>query len=404
MTPREQAAALAQGCERVETPAELAARLEAKWRLTVKLGIDPTGSYLHLGHAVVLHKLQEFVTFGHRVILLIGDFTARIGDPTGRNDTRPPLDDEAIAQNMRDYREQAGTVLDLERVEVMYNSTWLAPLSLDALIGLLAQTTVAQMLARNDFAERYAGGVPIALHEFLYPIAQAYDSVAMQADVELGGSDQLFNLLLGREYQHHAGQPKQICITTPILEGTDGAVRMGKSRGNFIGLTEAPNEQFGKLMRIPDELVPRYALLAAFRSAQSVAALEAQLAAGSLHPMDAKKDVAQEIVARYHGARAARLARDGFEATVQRGEEPSDMPEIESPGSWRTVADALVGCGFATSKREAERLVAGRGVKVDGLLVEDARRAWAEAASTVLSVGSRRFVRILRRSRASSAG
>jgi tyrosyl-tRNA synthetase len=404
VNPREQVDVIVSGSERVETPAELVARIADKRRLTVKLGIDPTGSFLHLGHAVVLHKLQEFVTLGHRVILLIGDFTARIGDPTGRNDTRPPLDDEAIAQNMRDYREQAGTVLDLERVEVMYNSTWLAPLSLDALIGLLAQTTVAQMLARNDFAQRHASGVPIALHEFLYPIAQAYDSVAMQADVELGGSDQLFNLLLGREYQQHAAQPKQICITTPILEGTDGIVRMGKSRGNYIGLTEPPSEQFGKLMRIPDALVPRYAQLAAFRSPESVTALEAQLAGGSLHPMDAKKDVAQEIVARYHGAEAARSARRSFEATVQRGEQPPDMPEIRSPGSWRTLADALIGCGFATSKREAERLVAGRGVKLDGIVADDARRAWFEAPSAVLSVGNRRFVRIFGRPPASSGG
>jgi len=404
VNPREQVDVIVSGSERVETPAELVARIVEKRRLTVKLGIDPTGSFLHLGHAVVLHKLQEFVTLGHRVILLIGDFTARIGDPTGRNDTRPPLDDEAIAQNMRDYREQAGTVLDLERVEVMYNSTWLAPLSLDALIGLLAQTTVAQMLARNDFAQRHASGVPIALHEFLYPIAQAYDSVAMQADVELGGSDQLFNLLLGREYQQHAAQPKQICITTPILEGTDGIVRMGKSRGNYIGLTEPPSEQFGKLMRIPDALVPRYTQLAAFRSPESVTALEAQLAGGSLHPMDAKKDVAQEIVARYHGAEAARSARRSFEATVQRGEQPPDMPEIRSPGSWRTLADALIGCGFATSKREAERLVAGRGVKLDGIVVDDARRAWVEAPSAVLSVGNRRFVRIFGRPPASSGG
>jgi len=395
VTPQEQAAVLTSGAERVETPAELIARIGEKRRLTVKLGIDPTGSFLHLGHAVVLHKLQDFVAFGHRVILLIGDFTARIGDPTGRNDTRPPLTDEEIAQNMRDYRVQAGTILDLERVEVMYNSAWLAPLSLDALIGLLSQTTVAQMLARNDFAERYVSGVPIALHEFLYPIAQAYDSVAMQADVELGGSDQLFNLLLGREYQHHAGQSKQICLTTPILEGTDGVVRMGKSRGNYIGLTEPASQQFGKLMSVPDTLLPRYAELAAFRSPQSVATLRSGLASGSLHPMDAKKDIAEETVARYHGTEAARSARRGFEATVQRGEEPSEMPEIDYPGSWRTVADALVGCGFAASKREAERLVAGRGVKIDGIIVEDPHRAWVDAPSTVLSVGSRRFVRIL---------
>ena len=403
MTPRDQAAHLSTGCDHVETIAELEERIAAKGRLTVKLGIDPTGSFLHLGHAVVLHKMQQFVELGHRVILLIGDFTARIGDPSGRNDTRPPLTDEMIAQNMRDYRAQAGKVLDLERIEVMYNSTWLAPLSLGDLIGLMAQTTVAQMLTRNDFSDRYASGTPIALHEFLYPIAQAYDSVAMHADVELGGSDQLFNLLVGREYQHHAGQPKQICLTTPILEGTDGVVRMGKSRGNYIGISEPGSEQFGKLMSLPDALVPRYAELAAFYSPQEVAAVRSAVAAGTLHPMDAKKGVAEAIVARYHGLAQARAARERFEATVQRGETPSEMPEFPYAG-WRTVAEAIVACGFAASKREAERLIAGGGVKLDGTVVNDSRQRWdADArAPIVLSIGTRRFARILPAERADS--
>lgn len=395
MTPFEQATFLASNCEKVETTDELVARIAAKSPLTVKLGIDPTGSFLHLGHAVVLHKLQQFVELGHRVILLIGDFTARIGDPTGRNDTRPPLSDEEIAANMHDYREQAGVVLDLERIEVMYNSTWLAPLLLGDLIGLMAQSTVAQLLARNDFAQRYAEGVPIALHELLYPIAQAYDSVAMRADVEIGGSDQLFNLLVGREYQRHAGQSKQICMTTPILEGTDGVVRMGKSRGNFIGLREPPSEQYGKLMSLPDALLPRYALLAAFWSSERVTALRAQIDNDSLHPMAAKKDIAQEIVARYHGLDAARIARERFEATIQRREAPTDMREVVADPRWRMVSDALVGCGLATSKREVERLVAGGGVKLDGATLTDPGRSLTFDRAVVLSVGSRRFVRIL---------
>jgi len=303
------------------------------------------------------------------------------------------LSDDEIAANMRDYREQAGTVLDLERVEIAYNSTWLAPLTLPQLIALMAQTTVAQMLARNDFSQRYGSGTPIALHEFLYPIVQAYDSVAMQADVELGGSDQLFNLLFGREYQERAGQPRQICLTTPILEGTDGVVRMGKSRGNYIGLTESAEQQFGKLMSIPDSIVPRYALLAAFRSEAEAQSLAGGLRDGSLHPMDEKKAVAQAIVARYHGAEAARTARERFEATVQRGELPSDMPELAA-GDWKTIADALIAAGFAKSKRDAERLVAGRGVRLDGRTVEDPREPWPAPESTVLAVGSRRFVRI----------
>ncbi len=395
LTPREQTALLTAGCDHVEKAAELEERIAAKGRLTVKLGIDPTGSFLHLGHAVVLHKMQQFVELGHRVILLIGDFTTKIGDPTGRNETRPPLTDAEIAQNMRDYREQAGKVLDLDRIEVAYNSTWLARISMAELIGLMSHVTVAQMLARKDFAERYESGTPIALHEFLYPIAQAYDSVAMEADVELGGSDQLFNLLLGREYQHLMRQPKQICITTPILEGLDGVIRMGKSRGNYVGLTEPANEQFGKLMSLPDEMVVRYAELAAFAGADELALLKNGLQSGSLHPMAAKKQVAEAIVTRYHGAEAARAARERFEATVQRGELPADVPEVRADPAWRTIADALVGCRFAASKREAERLVAGNGVKLDGALVADPRAAWTAALPVVLSVGSKRFARII---------
>jgi tyrosyl-tRNA synthetase len=392
LTPREQAQILVDGCEHVETHAELEERIAGKGRLTVKLGIDPTGSFLHLGHAVVLHKMQQFVELGHRVVLIIGDFTGRIGDPTGRNDTRPPLTDEQIAANMRDYREQAGKVLDLERVEIAQNSTWLAKLGFGDLIGLLSHVTVAQLLSRNDFAARYQTSVPISLHELLYPIAQAYDSVAIEADVELGGSDQLFNLLMGREYQHRAGQRKQICMTTQILEGTDGVIRMGKSRGNYIGLTESSSEQFGKLMSVPDDLIPRYMQLAAFRPASEVEALASALGNGSLHPMVAKKALAETIVARYHGLAEARAARERFEATVQRGELPGDMPQIRS-GPWRTLAEALVGTGLAQSKREAERLVSGGGVKVDGVVAHDARGPWPGQA--VLSVGARRFVRVV---------
>jgi tyrosyl-tRNA synthetase len=398
MSPQDQAAFLAAGCDHVETVAELAERIAAKPRLTVKFGIDPTGSFLHLGHAVVLHKMQQFVELGHRVILLIGDFTAKIGDPSGRNDTRPPLTDDEIAANMRDYREQAGKVLDLDRVEVAYNSTWLGPLKLADMIGLLSQTTVAQMLSRKDFADRYGDGVPIALHEFLYPIAQAYDSVAMAADVELGGSDQLFNFLLARDYQYHAGQPKQICMTTPILEGTDGVERMGKSKGNYIGLSEPASEQFGKLMSLPDEMLPRYAELAAFWPAEKVAALRAGLNAGTIHPMAAKKDLSEEIVTKYHEAAEARSARERFEATVQRGEIPADLREVAADPGWRHIADALVACGFATSKREAERLVAGGGVKLEGTVVTDPRRPWSNGNTpVVIAVGNRRFARIVPR-------
>ncbi|MBV8151312.1 MAG: tyrosine--tRNA ligase, partial [Candidatus Eremiobacteraeota bacterium] len=272
-TPREAAALLAEGCDHVVTREELEARLTAGQRLHVKLGIDPTGSELHLGHAVVLHKMQQFVELGQRVTLLIGDFTARIGDPSGRNASRPPLTAEQIEANMETYREQAGLILDLERIEVMHNSTWLEPLRLADLIRLFSQITVGQMLAREDFKNRYDEGTPISLHEFLYPVAQAFDSIAMRADVELGGNDQLFNLLVARDYQIAAGQPPEICMTTPILEGTDGVRRMGKSLGNYISLTEPASEQFGKLMRIPDSLIPRYARIAAFWPEEAVVAL-----------------------------------------------------------------------------------------------------------------------------------
>jgi len=387
---------LVDGCDHVETAAELEERIAKKSRLTVKFGIDPTGTYLHLGHAVVLHKMQQFVELGHRVILLIGDFTARIGDPTGRNEARPPLTDDEIAANMRDYRAQAGKVLDLERVELMYNSTWLAPLTFAELNRLAAHTTVAQMLARSDFSERYREGVPIGLHEFLYPVAVAYDSVVMESDVELGGSEQLFNLLIGRDYQEYFNQPKQICMTTPILVGTDGVVRMGKSRGNYVGLTESAHEQFGKLMSIPDEAIPEFARLAAFWRRVDVEKLVNGLRDGSLHPMTAKKDLAAAIVARYHGAEAARAARERFERTVQRGELPEEMPTIEAAG-WRTVTDALLAAGFSASRREAERLIAGGGVKLDGAPVGDPRQTWTASGPVVLSVGARRFVRILPR-------
>jgi tyrosyl-tRNA synthetase len=396
LSARDQVAILCEGAEHVETRSELEERIAAKGRLTVKFGIDPTGSELHLGHAVVLHKMQQFVELGHRVILLIGDFTARIGDPSGRSETRPRLTDEEIAANMRDYREQAGKVLDLDRVEMMYNSTWLGKLSFTEFIALASRTTVAQMLARNDFAERYRDGAPIAMHEFFYPIAVAYDSVVMQADVELGGSDQLFNLLIGRDYQEYAGQRKQICLATPILEGTDGVIRMGKSRGNYIGLTEPPQDQFGKLMSLPDAMIPRYVALAAFRSEAAVRELSDALRSGSVHPMAAKKELAAEIVARYHGAEAARAARERFEATIQRGELPPDVPELTA-GDWKTVTDALLAAGFSSSRREAERLVAGGGVKVDGVPVADGRQPWTAREPVVLSVGTRRFVRVIPR-------
>jgi tyrosyl-tRNA synthetase len=388
------AQAYADGCDHVETFDELAARLGRGRRLNVKLGLDPTTPDLHIGHAVVLRKLQQFVEGGHNVTLLIGDFTARIGDPTGRNTMRPPLTDEAIESNMVTYAKQAGKVLDMERVTLRYNSEWLGKLSFAQLIKLFAQTTVAQMLERNDFAQRYAAGTPISMHEFLYPVAQAYDSVALEADVELGGSDQLFNLLMGRPYQVHAGQIAQICMTVPLLEGIDGKKKMSKSTGNHIALTDAPNDQFGKLMRIPDEALPRYARLAAGWSQAATDALSAGLAAGTGVAMDEKKRIAQAVVAMYHGADAARGARDYFERTIQRGELPTEMPERRFEGV-RTLVDMVVAAGFAESKRAAQRLIAEGAVKIDGSAVTDPKASWDADAPAVLQVGSRKFIRVL---------
>jgi tyrosyl-tRNA synthetase len=389
------AAILLDGFDHVETVAEFEERLRRGRPLRVKLGIDPTSPDLHLGFMVVLHPLQRFAEAGHRVTLIIGDFTARIGDPSGRNVTRPQLSREEIEANMRAYRDQAGKVLDLERIEVRYNSEWLDKLSLTDLIKLLGKTTVAQMLERNDFNDRYEAGTPISLHEFLYPVAQAYDSVAIEADVELGGTDQLFNLLLGRQFQRDFGQPPQICATVPLLVGLDGEKKMSKSLGNYVGVAEAAEVQFGKLMKIPDELIVTYARLAAFRPRAESERLAAALAAGSANPMEAKKDVAQSIVARYHDAAAAERAREFFERTVQRRELPDGELETIALGDCKRIAEVLVKAGFAPSRRAAERLISGNAVKVDGELVRDVNAPWKAGTPAVLSVGARRFVKVL---------
>lgn len=386
---------LLDGFDHVETASQFSERLASGRPLRVKLGIDPTSPDLHLGFMVVLNQLDRFARAGHRVTLIIGDFTARIGDPSGRNVTRPQLSQDAIEANMQTYREQAGKVLDLDRIELRYNSEWLDKLNLGDLVNLLSKTTVAQMLERNDFHDRYAAGAPISLHEFLYPVAQAYDSVAIEADVELGGTDQLFNLLLGRQFQREFGQQPQICATVPLLVGLDGEKKMSKSLGNYVGVAEAPRDQFGKLMKIPDTLLPAYARYAAFRSSADVARMQDDLDAGRINPMDAKKQLAEDVVARYHGAAAASAARDYFERTVQRKEVPAgDLPEMRA-AECKRIAELLVRAGFASSKREAERLIAGGAVKVDGVVVNDQNAQWSATSPAVLSVGSRKFVNVL---------
>jgi tyrosyl-tRNA synthetase len=390
---RERARALTDGCDHVETLKELTERIERGKPLRVYLGLDPTTPDLHVGHAVVLRLLQRFVDDGHDVILLIGDFTARIGDPSGRNALRPPLSDEQIVANMQTYAAQAGKVLDMSRVTLMYNSEWLSKLTFSEIYKLLSLTTVAQMLERNDFKQRYETGTPIALHEFVYPVAVAYDSVAMHVDVELGGSDQLFNLLISRPYQVHAGQDPEICITVPLLVGIDGQKKMSKSTGNHIALTDPPDDMFGKTMRIPDEVLPEYARLAVWWPAPAVAALAAGLTNGTVSPMDEKKRIAEDLVALYHGRDAARAARDRFERTIQRGEIPAEMPELPLGGRTKLV-DLIVAAGFAESKRAAARLIGEGGVRIDGTVVSDPGARWTAEGPAVLQVGSRKFARI----------
>jgi tyrosyl-tRNA synthetase len=393
MTPRERALQLTDGCDHVETLDELTQRLAEGRPLRVYLGLDPTSPDLHIGHAVVLRLLQRFVEDGHDVTLLIGDFTARIGDPSGRNALRPALGDAQIDANMQTYAAQAGKVLDMSRVTLRYNSEWLSKLTFADLHKLLSQWTVAKMLERNDFALRYASGTPIALHEFVYPVAVAYDSVAMNIDVEVGGSDQLFNLLISRPYQIHAGQAPEICLTVPLLEGIDGEKKMSKSLGNHIGITDAPNDMFGKTMSIPDTLLPRYARLAVWWPAAQVRELEDALAAGRARAMDEKKRIAEDLVTMYHGREAARAARDWFERTIQRGEIPAEMPELALDGHAK-VTDLVVAAKFADSKRAAVRLVTEGGVKIDGVVVTDPAARWTATTPAVLQVGSRKFVRV----------
>jgi tyrosyl-tRNA synthetase len=386
----EQLDALTRLCTDVVSRDELAARLRERRPLRVKLGIDPSGPLLHLGHAVVLRELRTFQDFGHEAILVVGDFTARIGDPTGRADSRKPRTREEIEADMRSYAEQAGLILDIERTRVVYNSTWLSKLTLADIIGWSAKVTVAQMLERDDFSKRYAQGTAIGLHEFLYPIGVAYDSVMLEADVELGGSEQLFNLLMGRRLQEAIGQKPQVCMTLPILEGTDGVVRMGKSLNNFIALREPPNDMFGQIMSIPDALLERYFRLAAFATDEEIAK-----ASGS-GPRDAKVSLARAIVARYHGKNAARAAAEHFERTVVKKELPESIGSFKlgADNAGASVARVLVLVGFAPSAREAARLVAQGAVKIDGVKADDARHVPSAWSGKVLQKGNHQFVRI----------
>jgi tyrosyl-tRNA synthetase len=360
--------------------------------LRIKLGLDPTAPDLHLGHTVVLNKMRQLQDLGHTVIFLIGDFTSMIGDPTGRNATRPALTREQIEANASTYFAQASLVLDRDKTEIRYNSEWGDALGARGMIQLAQRYTVARMMERDDFTKRYRAGIPISVHEFLYPLMQGYDSVALKADLELGGTDQKFNLLMGRELQKEYGQDAQCILTTPLLEGLDGVEKMSKSKGNYIGITERPNEMFGKLMSISDVLMWRYYQLLSASSEKQIAALKAECDAGR-NPRDAKVAFAQEMVARFHSRSAAESALNEFEARFKQGAIPEDIVDINVSGAPIGIAALLKAAGLAPSNTEALRNVEQGGVRIDGVKIED-KGLKVTAGTYVLQVGKRKFARV----------
>ncbi|MFP5462560.1 MAG: tyrosine--tRNA ligase [Gammaproteobacteria bacterium] len=384
------------GCEelliRSEWQAKLARSEASGQPLRIKLGLDPTAPDLHIGHTVVLNKMRQLQDLGHRVIFLIGDFTAMIGDPSGRNTTRPPLTREQIEDNARTYFNQASLVLDPEKTEIRYNSEWCDPLGARGMIELAAKYTLARMMERDDFTKRFKGGLPISVHELLYPLMQGYDSVALKSDLELGGTDQKFNLLVGRELQREYGQEPQCILTMPLLEGLDGVDKMSKSKGNFVGITEAPAEMFGKLMSISDVLMWRYFTLLSFRPMAEIERLKEECAQGR-NPRDAKVMLAQEIVERFHSRAAAEQALADFEARFREGAVPDDIPEVSLAGAPMPVAQLLKQAGLAPSTSEAMRNLAQGGVRIDGARVED-KALKIEPGTYVVQVGKRRFARV----------
>jgi len=391
----EQIAELERGVHEVLTAADLTKKLRRGGALRVKAGFDPTAPDLHLGHTVLLNKMRQFQQLGHAVTFLIGDFTGLIGDPTGRNATRPPLTVDEIQANANTYKAQVFKILDAERTCIDFNSRWLSKLTATDLVRLTAHYTVARMLERDDFSKRYKAGQPISIHEFLYPLAQGYDSVAMRADVELGGTDQKFNLLVGRTLQEAYGQEPQVVLTTPLLEGTDGVNKMSKSLGNYIGITEDADGMFGKLMSISDELMWRYFELLSFRPLTQIAHLRGEAGAGR-NPRDIKFELASEIVARFHDAAAAERAQRNFTARVSQKAVPEDLPlrVIAVEGAGLRLANLLKEAGLAPSTSEANRKIDEGAVRVDGERVSDRARTLKAGAEHVFQVGSKRFARV----------
>jgi len=360
--------------------------------LRIKLGLDPTAPDIHIGHTVVLNKLRQLQDLGHTVIFLIGDFTSTIGDPSGRNSTRPPLTREQIEANAQTYYRQASLVLDPARTEIRYNSEWSDPLGARGMIQLAAKYTVARMMERDDFTKRFKAGQSISVHEFLYPLMQGYDSVALRSDLELGGTDQKFNLLVGRHLQQEYGQEPQCILTMPLLEGLDGVEKMSKSKGNYIGVTEEPNTMFAKVLSISDDLMWRWYTLLSFRSMADIEALKTEIAGGR-NPKDAKVALAKEITARFHSAAAAEAAEQDF-ANRSKGGVPDEIPEVTLSGAPLGIAQLLKQAGLAPSTSEGNRLIDGGGVRIDSAVVSD-KGLKLPAGSYVVQVGKRKFARVL---------
>ena len=370
---------------------ELKKKLESGRQLTIKLGMDPTAPDIHLGHTVILNKLRTFQKLGHKIVLIIGDFTASIGDPSGKNSTRPELPREQIIENAKTYAEQAFKILDKDLTEIRYNSEWCEKLGAAGTIKLASKLTVARMLERDDFSKRFASKQPIAIHEFLYPLFQGYDSVAIKSDVELGGTDQKFNLLMGRELQKDAGMEPQCVLMMPLLVGLDGVVKMSKSKHNYIGVTESPKEMFGKIMSISDDLMWSYYDLLSFKNIDEIKAVHDKCNSGEMNPRDAKIELGREIVARYHGEDAANAAVEGFKSQFAKGALPDDIPEVTVTST--TIPNLLKDAGLCASTSDAMRMIKQSAVKCDGKVITD-KGAPVEKGTAIWQVGKRRFAKV----------
>jgi tyrosyl-tRNA synthetase len=388
-------AEIQRGAEEILLEDELVAKLKEGKPLKIKAGFDPTAPDLHLGHTVLINKLRTFQQLGHEVIFLIGDFTGMIGDPTGKNVTRKPLTKEDVLANAETYKEQVFKILDPAKTTIRFNSQWMEKLGAAGMIKLASNQTVARMLERDDFKKRYAGGQPIAIHEFLYPLVQGWDSVALKADVELGGTDQRFNLLMGRELQKSEGQRQQTVLMMPLLEGLDGVQKMSKSLGNYIGITDAPNDMFGKVMSISDDLMWRYYELLSFKPKDEIEAIKQKVVAG-LNPRDTKIELAKELIARFHSEQDAESAHQDFIQRFQKNAIPDEMPEFDFllPAEGIMIANVLKDAGLVNSTSDAMRMIKQGAVKIDGEKVDNTKHQFTLPLQTVLQIGKRKFARI----------